>query len=785
MSGSDDVLYNFKSYWDRTGWARHPLTGHLSFHDRRPEEIAQSLQTSLYFGTLISIFGRVGIPVRTRDFLSASSPNGEVFVRTTKLPHLVADWLRREGVSSEPAAVGDVNDPRWQRGQNIIEMLNWAFYYLNMYSRETQTMAKVHKERMQLVELSIKAMAESLCSVASAIYGCEIRVMPSWGSSPVLAARLRDNGWCDSDSPFFPESMTRASVSADYYFGGLRCPRARGDHSGCSTAICNEYCRKITPGDYEQVHTAGCRGCKSELVPEQAIHLVEKGQVPVLQWDGDTIHVSAGDDTNAYVTVSHVWSDGLGNNDKENSLWACQLSRIQSLVNELGRGMEMPGAGQVRGEDGNRLVPFWIDTLCVPVGDENRHPGGNRTRDLRKEAIGQMADIYRRARQVLVLDSFILSLPRSADVIDKYLRIHLSNWHHRLWTMQEGQLARRLVFQFRDGAESFEDMRREEMRAFDRYAPQNLCSPLRLLCAVELEAFYAGAELGADAGRDVSARMRSCARYLRSRETSRSEDESVCVANILGLPAAEVLQRDGADARMARFYDLVGRFDPRIIFHNHPRLGLDGYRWAPRSFLRQLPDLINVRDTGFQTTPQLCALLPNGGGLPVRFGGFEFSSDALPRPGSPKLFKPMTDGRGWAPRWPGDTKVAWFASTYEMVVQDVLEETPPLGPRQRWAVILPGVLQRDYLPPPPFRAIMGIIDADIPACPATAKEIRRTVWTRPEGNVQYPAYTVPGRIPVRYVCRVEITLEGPETVPQDAPFIWVWAYGRQQEWCIR
>jgi hypothetical protein len=100
------------------------------------------------------------------------------------------------------------------------------------------------------------------------------------------------------------------------------------------------------------------------------------------------------------------------------------------------------------------MVPFWIDTLCVPVGEKNHYPGGDTKRDLRKEAIRQMAEIYRQGDRVLVLDSFILTLPRSADVVDKYLRIHLSTWHHRLWTMQEGQLASRLFFQFRDGAES-------------------------------------------------------------------------------------------------------------------------------------------------------------------------------------------------------------------------------------------------------------------------------------------------------------------------------------------
>jgi hypothetical protein len=79
----------------------------------------------------------------------------------------------------------------------------WTFHYLAKFRREGETMAELYKSRMQLVELSIMAMAESLCSVIVAIYGYDIREMPSWGPSPVLEAQLRSNGWCVSDTPFF------------------------------------------------------------------------------------------------------------------------------------------------------------------------------------------------------------------------------------------------------------------------------------------------------------------------------------------------------------------------------------------------------------------------------------------------------------------------------------------------------------------------------------------------------------------------------------------------------
>lgn len=419
-------------------------------------------------------------------------------------------------------------------------------------------------------------------------------------------------------------------------------------------------------------------------------------------------------------------------------------------------------------------MPFWIDTLCVPVG-------ASKT-SLRKLVIAQMADIYREASHVLVLDNFILKLPLSADVIHKYLHIHLSTWHHRLWTMQEGQLARRLSFQFQGGAETLDDMKSSGLHGYDSSLPKNLSSPVQLLCASELDVFYREIELSSNDRHPLTARMRSCARYLRSRDTSRAEDESVCVANILGLKASEVLKEDEAVDRMSRFYDLVGQFDPRLIFHDHPHLLSDGYRWAPETFLRQLPDLLTWREGGRYGDPPPVTIIPNGGGLPVRFGGFEFTWNSLLQSGVPVYIKQMTDGRGWVPKRPEAPEPPWFACIYQIEVQDVLEN-PPLRQGQRWAVILPRHLERDALPYP-FAAVMGIIDGYATPPPAIPAQIAQTLWTKPQAGIQVPAYSVSGRIPFRYVCRVKVTLPPPETVSWNSQPIPVWAYGAEQEWLL-
>ena len=81
-----------------------------------------------------------------------------------------------------------------------------------------------------------------------------------------------------------------------------------------------------------------------------------------------------------YVALSHVWSDGLGN-PLENSLPKCQLITIQSLVNSLYPRSAEP-------------VPFWIDTLCVPLNGEGR-----------KDAIQGMRRVYEEGDIILVLDA--------------------------------------------------------------------------------------------------------------------------------------------------------------------------------------------------------------------------------------------------------------------------------------------------------------------------------------------------------------------------------------------
>jgi hypothetical protein len=294
----------FKAYFERRGWERDE-TGALIFGGRTPDEVVAFLQTWLYFGCLISVFGRVGIAVRTSDFIRESE-NGDKLVCTWRLPGFIGEWAQREGMSDGPV-VPNFHNPKYIRGENIKEYLNWTFWYLGTFGQEAKGKSEIPNDPLSVVKMSIMAMGESLCSALVAIYGYKTREMPTWGPSSILEARLRDSGWCISDSPFFPESLAGATISADYYFGGYTCPRQRGAHNECSKVICHSYQQIVDTKTYTTKHASTCyNGCDHVLGPEKTVEIVGKGGIPVISWRGGTINVSAYAPPTKYVAVSHV-----------------------------------------------------------------------------------------------------------------------------------------------------------------------------------------------------------------------------------------------------------------------------------------------------------------------------------------------------------------------------------------------------------------------------------------------------------------------------------------------
>ena len=219
--------------------------------------------------------------------------------------------------------------------------------------------------------------------------------------------------------------------------------------------------------NYNTAHTSTCSGsCLSVSVDYDAVvDIIRAGGVPIIGIHVDAassiekpllhLQVTARTTSTRYTVISHVWFDGLGN-PSANALPTCQVQRLYtqllSLPCDYESGAINIGSLQVdwsrqsfvRNPKCQPLL-FWMDTLCIPVGDLHR--------DLRMKAINQMALIYAAAVQELVLDAELLQCEvGTGPALETLARVTCSAWMTRSWTLQEGVLARECVFQFKDRA---------------------------------------------------------------------------------------------------------------------------------------------------------------------------------------------------------------------------------------------------------------------------------------------------------------------------------------------
>lgn len=116
-----------------------------------------------------------------------------------------------------------------------------------------------------------------------------------------------------------------------------------------------------------------------------------------------------------YVAVSQVWFQGIfGQSSRK--CGECSIRYLRMACSSLG------------------VRYAWIDTLCMPTG-----------MDLRRKVIGHLRSIYLNAAATLVVDAGLISTS-ARTVLDLSLAILLSDWSSRIWTLQEGVLASKLLF---------------------------------------------------------------------------------------------------------------------------------------------------------------------------------------------------------------------------------------------------------------------------------------------------------------------------------------------------
>ncbi|EXJ76122.1 uncharacterized protein A1O5_00630 [Cladophialophora psammophila CBS 110553] len=587
--------------YDNQTWAEYPVRvgwDLSSFSDgdftnrgrNTPDQAASFLQAWLYFGMVHCV---TGIPVETSNF-TRSTDLGNQVVSLRNLRHHISKWKRsvREWPKDEELARTAATDGSVRTVTDALQQyLGWKTPLSDAVILSINILLRtlMHAKRAVLIQSDFEPYLS--------YFQC---------SRDVIDQHLYKRGWCRRDVARHHQGQSCLAMYFAISLGPRLVPR---DHSDCLITEC--LALQVDHATYKSQHTSsGCNCSHLEIDVHQVCSLINRGLTPLLKLsDSDSgvqpkLDVIAGSE---YVCISHVWANGFGNLHA-NSMPVCQLVRLQSQVNGLyNRGFV----------DDN--VPFWIDTLCVPVQPKNTAT--------RRRAIVAMRNIYENAAKVLVVDVDLLkSTTAGASNEEIAMRISYSVWWSRLWTLQEAVFAKELHFQFQDRALEGKGLVERSDNARNMFPESGWSAPEQI--AYEGLAYLR--ELYALKSLTPESRAAFILQAVNWRSTSWKSDEPVCLAGILGLNVRDILSTPDHD-RLQRFILMQRLFPSVSLFFSGAKMDAEGFRWAPKTFVFSraglLPAYQKKSDRGgsrFELQTSLAEA--DKSGLHVQFPGFKLGS---------------------------------------------------------------------------------------------------------------------------------------------------------------
>lgn len=290
-------------------------------------------------------------------------------------------------------------------------------------------------------------------------------------------------------------------------------------------------------------------------------------------------------------------------NPKQNSLPACQLQRLHSLVEDTKTHFD---SAQFTGA-------FWIDTLCVPLD-----------KIARKQALSLIRKTFHEAFCTVILDRELEHLSKELPGIELLWRLSLSDWARRLWTYEEFVVSEdRVLMQCGDGLLNVAKIAmnsigtwNEDVAKCYKYDPNDIVS---IPDQMTQNLMYQWNGLGIA----TSILFVSFCDHAANLTTSRWEDETLCLASIIGV-ATNTLAIVPAEDRLEKLLSMVEKLPTHILFGTGPRSEKPGLRWAPATYLMEhmFPrpqNIFNITQGQYCMIPEFRRQM----GFAVALGGYD------------------------------------------------------------------------------------------------------------------------------------------------------------------
>lgn len=151
----------------------------------------------------------------------------------------------------------------------------------------------------------------------------------------------------------------------------------------------------------------------------------------------------------------------------------------------------------------------------------------------------------------------------------------------RVWTLQKGVLASQLYCEFSDGI-------------MDVTAGISRIDEETNACEIELNMVPVEFMIVIGLLRSIQrSRLEdSCQCFINTwnaiklRRTSKRGDEIICFAQLLNLEVQSIIDTNNIEERVRRCISMLPYVPLGVLYTFGPKLDIDGYRWAPLSFLQ-------------------------------------------------------------------------------------------------------------------------------------------------------------------------------------------------------